>query len=199
MIGIVDFSAGNLASIQNCLQRLGAKFFISSSTEKLKTAKKIIFPGVGNAKSTMEFLEKKDLKKFLQNIKVPVLGICLGMQLFFDFSEESNNKCLEIFSGKVRKFSFSNKKIKIPHMGWNSVNFSEGCPIFKNIPQNFDFYFIHSFFCDPQNTNEIFGTTKYGEKEFTSVVWKKNFFGVQFHPEKSGKIGEKIFQNFLDI
>ena len=198
MIGIVDFCAGNLASVQNALEKIGAKFFVSDDEKKLAAAEKIIFPGVGHARDAMRNLREKNLINFLKNCEKPLLGICLGAQILLDFSEESGEKTLEILAGKVRKFD-KNCGEKIPHIGWNSVFLEKKNPLFEKISQNSDFYFVHSFFCDLKNSAEICGRTPFGKKKFCSFFHKKNFFGAQFHPEKSGKNGAQFLQNFVNL
>ena len=195
MIGLINYEAGNIRSVENALERLGQKFFISDDIEKLKKADKIIFPGVGNAEMAMKNLQKKSLDIFLKNCQKPVLGICLGMQIFFEFSEEGSTPCLNIFPGKINKFD-DKKCPQIPHMGWNDIEINK-----KNnfLTSDFDkkfFYFVHSFFVPV--CKYTIATCFYGEK-FSAAVNKDNFFGVQFHPEKSGDIGEKLLENFLKI
>jgi glutamine amidotransferase len=202
MIGIVDYNAGNLTSVCNVLDRIGVEYFISSDGEKLETAEKILFPGVGHAYSAMQELKKRGLDTFLQHTQKPVLGICLGMQLLFDSSEEGteeknkNTECLGLIEGTVKKFDRDVVSI-IPHMGWNEVS--------KIKPQHFllggiddylDFYFVHSYYCFPKNKENIVAMTDYEAQSFCCIAEKDNFFGIQFHPEKSAEWGEKIVKNF---
>lgn len=211
MIGILDYGAGNVRSVENALFRIGAAFFVSDNPKELEKADKILFPGVGHAASAMQILREKKLDQFLQTTKKPVLGICLGMQLLFEFSEESNGVCLGIISGRVQKFD-THKVPQIPHTGWNEVEFnSPHPPLFKEgedsapygkgrlggVNRNADFYFVHSYYCVPKNLEEILAETEYNGFRFCSAVKKENFLGVQFHPEKSGKAGEEILEFFL--
>lgn len=189
-IGILDFGGGNVQSVQNALERLECDFFLSGNPEELTKADKIIFPGVGHASAVMRTLRTQKLDVFLRETTKPVLGICLGMQLLFEFSEEGETEGIGIFAGKVRHFD-PNQVSCIPHMGWNSVTF---CSSEK---EKEDFYFVHSYFCEPQNPEEIWGETIYEEQKFCSAVRRDNFHGVQFHPEKSGKGGERFLREFL--
>ena len=193
MIVIIDYNSGNTGSIANALERLGEKYCITSNKEEIKKAKKIIFPGVGRASSAMDELKKKDLIEIIKNIKVPFLGICLGMQLLLPYSEEGNVKCLDIISGEVKKFTV----LKVPQIGWNNVKYVKNDPIFENIPQDSFFYFVNSYYVETKSDCEL-GFTNYGI-DFTSVIKKDNFYGVQFHPEKSGKIGEQLLIKFLKL
>lgn len=199
MLGVLDYNAGNIRSVQNTLEHLDIPFFISSDPEELQKADKILFPGVGHAKSAMEELKKRGLDVFLKNTKKPVLGICVGMQLLFDFSEEGDTECLGIIPGRVEKFDALKVKI-IPHMGWNEVSKIDSNNILlKNIPDYSDFYFVHSYFCHPKNRENIVAMTDYETMSFCSAVKHENFVGAQFHPEKSGKLGQEILKNFLEI
>lgn len=197
MIGIIDYNAGNLTSVCNALTRNATEFFVAQNPEELQKATKIIFPGVGHAKSCMQELCQRGFDQFLKTTSRPVLGICVGMQMLFEFSEEGDTKCLGIIEGSVKKFE--KEKVKtIPHMGWNTVEYSPS-PLFENIPQNTDFYFVHSYYCDPKNKEETLTTTEYENFSFCSAIQKDNFLGVQFHPEKSGKYGEMILENFCGL
>lgn len=193
MIAIINYNAGNIASVTNALTKLGVDFIITDDPEKIKKADKIIFPGVGRAETAMRELKKRKLDRLIPKIKVPFLGICLGMQLLFDYSAEDKINCLKIIPGSVKKFS---SKVKVPHMGWNKVKIEKSSPLWKNISDNNYFYFVHSFYAETQN--EEIATTNYDLK-FASAVQKNNFYGVQFHPEKSGKIGLKLLNNFCNL
>lgn len=194
MIQIIDYGAGNIKSVQNALKQLGINSKIISSAKELRNDSKIIFPGVGAAESAMEQLRKRGFTEIIPQIKSPFLGICLGMQLLMDFSEENNTECLEIIKGKVFKFP---KIVKIPQIGWNKV-MQEKCktPLFKNIPDQSYFYFVNSYYAD--SVSDSIGTTDYGIN-FASAISKNNFYGVQFHPEKSGEIGLKLLNNFCKL
>lgn len=188
-ITIIDYGASNLKSVSNALKKIGAPYTISDNPAIIKKAKKVILPGVGSAGAAMSELRKKGLIEVIRNLKTLFLGICLGMQLLFEWSEEGQTDCLGIIKGKVKKFD--DKKVKVPQVGWNKVN-----SILNDIPDGAYFYFVHSYYCAPKSQKVIMAATDYGE-EFASVVNFKNFWGVQFHPEKSGEIGLKMLKNFL--
>jgi len=194
-IAILDYGIGNIRSVQNALARLGQDSFVSSNPQELAEADKLIFPGVGSAGFVMKQLKEKGLDKFLQKYKNPVLGICLGMQLLFDASEEDETECLGIISGRVKKFDASKCKT-IPHISWNLINGQENNDLFKDIPQGSFVYFVHSYFA-PISENTI-AECFYGER-FSAAIRKDNFWGTQFHPEKSGDIGSQILKNFLNL
>ncbi|AIJ06270.1 imidazole glycerol phosphate synthase subunit HisH [Methanocaldococcus bathoardescens] len=195
MIGIIDYNAGNLRSIQKAVE-LYDKAIITNSSEELLACDKVILPGVGNFGSAMENLSK--LKETIYKIiedKVPFLGICLGMQVLFEESEEKKGiKGLGIIKGNVIKFKDVEK---LPHMGWNNVKIEKNCPLFEGIKDNSYFYFVHSYHVNPAE-DCIVGKTEYG-REFPSVINKDNVYATQFHPEKSGKIGLKIIENFVEL
>jgi glutamine amidotransferase len=195
MIGIIDYNAGNLRSIQKAVE-LYDKAIITSDSEELLACDKIILPGVGNFGSAMEHLAplKETIYKIVSD-KVPFLGICLGMQILLEESEEKIGvKGLGIIKGNVVKFRDVEK---LPHMGWNSVKIVKDCPLFENIKDNSYFYFVHSYHVNPVE-DCVIGTTEYG-KEFPSVINKDNVYATQFHPEKSGKIGLKVIENFVEL
>lgn len=182
MIGILDYGAGNIKSVQNSLDRLEVKYFVSDDPKKLETADKIIFPGVGNAKPTMKILKEKKLDHFLCSTNKFVLGICLGMQLLLEHSEEGDTNCLGIIPGEVKKFDIE-KVSKVPHMGWNKA-------------EDEYVYFVHSYYVPISEYTS--GICTYENHEFAASIQYKNFTGMQFHPEKSGKAGEQLLQNFLN-
>ena len=194
MITIIDYGAGNLKSVQNALDRLGATYEVTDDPAVVAKAEKVIFPGVGAAGSAMKELRRRGLAGPLKNLKVPLLGICLGMQLLFEFSEEDETKCLGIFLGQVNRFEDEN--LKVPQMGWNAVKFGGNCPLFKDVPDESYFYFVHSYFA-PLLT-ETCGVSLYG-RPFSAAVQKDNFYGLQFHPEKSGEVGLQILRNFIEL
>lgn len=196
MIGIIDYNAGNITSVTNLLDRLKIEYFLSSNNEKLSTAKKIIFPGVGHAATAMEELKKRKLDIFLKTTQKPIFAICVGMQVLFDFTEEGNAHCLGIIKGEVKKFSEAQVQI-VPHMGWNQIIKNTEKKGFVNINPNADFYFVHSFYCDPKNKDDILYETNYNGKKFCSAIEKNNITAVQFHPEKSGKWGEELLKEFI--
>jgi len=194
MITIIDYKAGNLASISNAVEKLGAEVQITNKPEDIQKAEKIIFPGVGEAKSAMQNLQDLNLVEPIRAFKGPFLGICLGMQLLFTKSEERDADCLNIIEGTVTKFP-ENVGLKVPQIGWNTVHHNDS-PLFKDINQNEYFYFVHSYYAPL--TEFTSGETEYGEK-YSSAVQKENFYGTQFHPEKSGEIGLKLLNNFLKL
>ncbi len=196
MIVVIDYGLGNLTSVKNALTKLGIPVTISNDPEEIKRAKALILPGVGAAGQGMINLKKLSLDKLIVNqVKAnkPILGICLGMQLLFSFSEEGDVDCLNIIKGKVKKF---NTELKVPEIGWNQVKISNNSKLLKGINNSY-FYFVNSYYCDPKDKETTKGITEYGEK-FCSVLEKDNIFGVQFHPEKSGKIGFELLKNFWE-
>lgn len=192
MIVIIDYGVGNLASVKNAFDKLKAESKISGDPLVIRKASALILPGVGAAGQGMKNLQKLGLDKLIiEEIQKgkPFLGICLGMQLLFEKSEEGNVRCLGILEGQVKKFK---KMRKIPQIGWNNVKFK----IPQGIPNNSFFYFVNSFYCLPKNQDIVAGLTDYGET-FASMVTKDNILGVQFHPEKSGPVGFKLLANFV--
>ena len=204
MIAIVDYGIGNIGSISNMLKRVKAKSYLASTKEDIKKAEKIILPGVGHFGSGMAALRNSGLIEILEHKvfveKVPVLGVCLGMQLMSDGSEEGNEKGLGWISGKVKHFSHLNTQgnIRIPHMGWNFVNSTKAHALTNNLIDKSKFYFVHSYYFECQNANDKLLNTQYGE-EFTSAIQKDNIMGVQFHPEKSHKYGMRLMENFVGL
>lgn len=192
---IIKYNAGNTRSLQYALQRLGLNPLISDNPEDILSADKIIFPGVGEASSAMNYLREKQLDKVIKLAKQPFLGICLGMQLMCVHSEENDTTCLGIFNEKVKLFTSNDSKLKIPQVGWNTITELKS-DLFKGISDNSYCYFVHSYFADAgQHT---IATTNYCVP-FSAALHKNNFYGVQFHSEKSAYIGEKIIENFLHI
>ncbi len=196
-IGIIDYQVGNIASIQNALNRLGVKSFVSKIPKELEVADGFILPGDGAAKKGMENLTSFGLdvliKKVIAN-KKPFLGICLGMQLLLSFSEEGNVTCLHILEGEVKKLQ---TKLKVPQIGWNQVSIkNKELRIMNKIPEESYFYFINSYVCLPKDQSVVAGITDYGEM-FCSALEKDIIFGVQFHPEKSGEVGLQVLRNFM--
>lgn len=192
MIAIVDYNAGNVRSVLNALHRLGAEAEVSSDPELLKKADRVIFPGVGNAKPAMQNLRERGLDKILLELYQPFLGICLGMQLMCSHSEEGDTDCLGIFPERVRHFEADKL---VPHMGWNELVGMRG-PLFEGLPHRADVYFVHSYFVELGADTSA--KSEYGHK-FTAALQRDNFYGVQFHPEKSGDAGAQILSNFLKI
>jgi glutamine amidotransferase len=191
-IVIINYGAGNIQSIMFAIERLGFKAVLSNNPDEIKAADKVIFPGVGEASSAMKMLLENGLDKLIPTLKQPVLGICLGMQLMCNKSEEGNTKGLGIFDVDVIKFT---PKVKVPQMGWNQI-YNLKSPLFKGINENEYMYLVHSYYA--ADCTESIATTDY-EVEYASALQKDNFYGTQFHPEKSGDVGEKILGNFLKL
>ncbi len=192
MIAVIKYNSGNTKSVLNALFRIGANPIITDDAEIISRAEKIIFPGVGEAGSAMAYLKKTKLDNAIKKLHQPFLGICLGMQLLCSHSEEGDTECIGIFNEKIKKFPPGQK---IPHMGWNTISNLKS-PLFKNIPAHQDVYFVHSYFAELGK--ETIATSGHGI-EFSAALQKNNFFGVQFHPEKSAAAGELILQNFLSL
>ena len=195
--GVVDYRAGNLRSIETALKYLGAGFIVSDNPSELEKCDKLIFPGVGEASSAMKNLSETGLDKFIIRYAVsgrPLFGICLGSQIVLTWSEEGNTDCLDIIRGNVRLFA-ADTGLKVPQIGWNSVSFSRPHYLFRGIPDNSSFYFVHSYYPDVENEFTI-GRCGYGIS-FSAAICRDNVCAVQFHPEKSGKYGLKMMQNFL--
>ena len=197
MIKIIDYKAGNAPSVMHAVNKLKFAAEFASKPEDLLNANCIILPGVGSAGATMESLEGSGLKDALTelviNKKIPFLGICVGMQILFNHSEEDDANCLGWLKGKVIKFNENN--IRVPQMGWNRVNFINNCPI--NITDGY-YYFVNSYYAVPEDKNDIWGTSFYGN-DFTAAVRQDNIWGTQFHIEKSGEAGLVLFKGFLGL
>ena len=189
---IINYGAGNIQSIMFAIERLGYKAVLSNDPAEIKAADKVIFPGVGEASSAMKMLLASGLDALIPTLTQPVLGICLGMQLMCNKTEEGNTKGLGIFNVDVIKFS---NKVKVPQMGWNTI-YNLKSDLFKNISEDEYMYLVHSFYAP--DCVESIATTNY-EQEYASALQKNNFYGTQFHPEKSGDVGEKILGNFLQL
>lgn len=202
MIVIIDYGLGNLGSVKNTMDELGVDSMISKSKKDIEKADALILPGVGSAKQGMENLKKRELDKVLvDEIKKgkPFLGICLGMQLLLSESEEGNVKCLGIIDGKVKKF---NSELKVPQIGWNGITIKNlelrVKNLFNKIPDKSSFYFVNSYYCQPEDKSIYIGETEYGVN-FCSVLIKKNITATQFHPEKSGQVGRQFIKNWIKI
>lgn len=196
MIVIIDYDAGNICSVSNALNRLGVDFVLSDDKEVIKSAEKVIFPGVGHAFAAMEKLRAKKLVSTIQQLKQPVLGICVGMQLLCDYSHEGNTEGLGVVHTDVQKFD-SSKDIKVPHMGWNRLRIEDDSSnLFNGVLTEDYVYFVHSYYV-PLNQNSI-ASCAYS-LEFSAAIKHENFYGIQFHAEKSGKVGERILNNFMNI
>jgi glutamine amidotransferase len=198
-LAIVKYNAGNIQSVLFALERLGLEAKVTDDKDELFSADKVIFPGVGAARSAMDSLKEKELDKVIKELKQPVLGICVGMQLLFEHSEESDTECLGIIPAKVKLFQNEvvspDIPIKVPQIGWNNL-YNLKTNLFKDVPEQSFVYYVHSYFAE-MNTYCI-GTSNYGV-EYCGAVQKDNFYGVQFHTEKSAKVGEKILSNFLNL
>ncbi len=197
-IGVVDYDAGNLTSVITALEYLNVDYISSKIPEELERADKIIFPGVGEADQAMNSLKRYNLDEFLRQYTMKgncLLGICLGYQILLTHSEESNTDCLGLIPGKVRKLPDS-INLKIPHMGWNTVEVLKKNVMFNGIPDNCSFYFVHSYYADLLDTDYALTATEYGIR-FSSGIINSNIAAFQFHPEKSGKYGLKLLDNFI--
>ena len=192
-VAILKYNAGNIRSVLFALERLGVDATVTDNTDELLSADKVIFPGVGEASTAMQYLQEKNLDKLITQLKQPVLGICLGMQLMCSFSEENNTNCLGIFDQQVRKFSAVG--FKVPQIGWNTI-YDLSSPLFKGISEKEFMYFVHGYYVEkcPQSIAVADYTL-----EYSAAIHKDNFYAVQFHPEKSGDAGQKILQNFLNL
>ncbi len=193
MVVIIDYNAGNTHSVINAFNRLGIEAILTCDKSKILQADKVILPGVGHAGSAMQELINRDLVQTIKLLKAPFLGICVGMQLLMDQSEEGSTSCLGIIKGQVKRFC--NEHYKVPQIGWNTVATGDDA-IFKGISNESYFYFVHSYYI-PNNPYSI-GTAYYTEK-YTAVIKKDNYYGVQFHPEKSGATGSQLLMNFLSL
>jgi imidazole glycerol phosphate synthase glutamine amidotransferase subunit len=204
MVVIVDYGMGNLKSVANAARSLGKKVRVSDSPNTLKRAKKIIFPGVGHFGRTVQELKKRKIFEVLKakiSQGTPYLGICIGMQVLFDASEEAPGlKGLGLIPGKVKRFK--NKGLIVPHMGWNQIKLkgqgSRGKDIFRGVKDKSFFYFVHSYYCEPKDKKVVLSKTKYG-LDFASSIHQDNIWALQFHAEKSQKLGLKVFDNFLEL
>ena len=194
MIAIVDYKMGNLRSVENALRRLGAEFTVTADAEVIRRAERVLLPGVGNAAEAMENLREAGLVDVIRSLRQPVLGICVGMQVMCRHSEEGNVDCLGIFDARVRRFE-SAPDVKVPHMGWNRINNLDS-KLFKGLERGSYVYFVHSFY--PELCPDTIATSKHGVM-FSAALKYENFYGTQFHPEKSGDVGECIIANFLRL
>ena len=210
MITVIDYGMGNLRSVSKALESLGAEVCVSNSPEDVARADKVILPGVGAFPAAMRELSARKLIEPIKSAIAsgkPYLGICLGLQLLFDYGEEGEGAAgLGILKGRVKRFpnhsitqSLNHQSLKIPHMGWNQVSTShKTCPLLTEIPDGSFFYFVHSYYGDPADRSVVALETEYGIR-FASMVWRNNLYATQFHPEKSQAVGLKLLRNFLDL
>lgn len=194
-IAVVKYNAGNIRSVDYALKRLGVEAVITSDKETLMSADKVIFPGVGEAETTMNHLKQEGLDELIKNLRQPVLGICLGMQLMCRYSEEGEVNCLGIFDAEVKRFLPEKQEDKVPHMGWNTIG-DLNSPLFEGFGENEFVYFVHSFYV---SVIEFTAATTNHILPFSAALHKDNFYATQFHPEKSGSTGERILTNFLNL
>jgi len=194
-IAIIDYNAGNVQSVQFALERLGVDSFLTNQAEEIITADKVIFPGVGEASTTMQHLRNLGLDKVIPQLKQPVLGVCLGMQLLCEHSEENDTPCLGIIPQKVVRFQPKDANIKVPHMGWNTISNLKSEIFSEEIAQEY-VYFVHSYYVELGKYTTA--TTDYVQP-FSAALQKDNFFATQFHPERSGSVGAKVLENFVKI
>lgn len=192
-IVIVKYNAGNIQSVLFALERIGVKAMVTDDKESILSADKVIFPGVGEASTAMNYLKERNLDQVIRSARQPLLGICLGMQLLCNHSEENDTQCLGIFDVQVKKFT--SNTLKIPQIGWNNI-YVEDNPLFKGLANNSYCYFVHSYYAE-LNNNTI-ASSNYGV-DFSCALARDNFYGVQFHPEKSADAGEQILKNFLAL
>jgi imidazole glycerol-phosphate synthase subunit HisH len=192
---IIKYNAGNIQSVLYALERIGKEATVTDDQEQIRAADKVIFPGVGEASSAMRYLKERQLDTLIKDLRQPVLGICLGMQLMCDFSEENDTPCLGIFPEKVKLFMPEDAKLKVPQIGWNNI-YNLKTNLFHDIPQNTYCYFVHGYYASLGG--HTIATADYVQP-YSAGLHRDNFYGVQFHPEKSAQAGEKIIKNFLDL
>ncbi len=195
---IVDYDAGNLRSVQRACREVGLTAEISADPERLRRAQRVIFPGVGAAGSAMKSLRARGLDRALVDVigaGTPVLGICLGLQISLESSEENDTTTLGIIPGRVRRFAFDRPELKIPHMGWNEVRVVKPHPLLDGVSPGDEFYFVHGYYPEPSSRDDVYAVTDY-EIEFACALGRGNFFGMQCHPEKSGRVGLGILERF---
>lgn len=194
MISIIDYKAGNLASVSNALERLGVEHRITFNKEELESSEAVIFPGVGHAQAAMSALKERDLIQWLKSTQKPLLGICLGMQLLYESSEEGETEGLGRIPGRLKKFDDST--VKVPHLGWNDFDMKKNHPLLSNLEIRSTFYYVHSYYAPV--TEFTLASCNYSVP-FAAVVARDNVMGAQFHPEKSGRNGEILISNFIKL
>ena len=207
MIGIIDYNAGNITSVERALKSLNIDYIRSKNPDDLKNCEKLLFPGVGDAAYAMEQLKETGFDKFIKesaSMGKPLFGICLGSQIIFEKSEEGDVECLGLIKGSIKHFytidkDLENEDLKVPHMGWNNLNRKNGSsPLLEGIPESSDFYFVHSYVICPEEEEVIKATADYGI-EVPSLIQKDNIYASQFHPEKSGTVGLRMLENFCKL
>lgn len=191
-VTIIKYNAGNIQSVLFALERIGVTALVTDDVEVLQKSDKVIFPGVGEASSAMHYLKERKLDEVIVNLKQPVLGICLGMQLMCQHSEEGNTNCLGIFDNNIKLFEVN---VKVPQIGWNNI-YDLKTDLFKNVKENEYMYLVHSYYAEV--SEHTIAKTNYG-LEYSSSLQKNNFYGVQFHPEKSSDAGQKLLENFIKL
>jgi glutamine amidotransferase len=194
-IVIIKYNAGNIRSVLFALERIGYSATVTDNADQIRQADKVIFPGVGEASTAMKYLNERNLDKLICSLTQPVLGICLGMQLMCKYSEENDTECLGIFEEEVKKFKVESLKMKVPQIGWNNI-YDLKTGLFKNVPENSHCYFVHGYYA--AKGEHTIATTDYVQP-YSSALYKNNFYGVQFHPEKSAAAGEQILKNFIEL
>jgi glutamine amidotransferase len=192
-LAIIKYNAGNIQSVLNAMERLGVEAEVTDDHNKIRAADKVIFPGVGEASSAMKSLKVNQLDQLIKELKQPVLGICVGMQLLCNYSEENQTECLGIVPITVKKFEPGSQKLKVPQVGWNDI-YNLKTALFSDIPENSFVYHVHSYYAD--NNKYAIANCNYGI-EYAAAISKDNFYGVQFHTEKSSEIGDRILKNFI--
>ena len=199
MIVIIDYDAGNLRSVQRACAKVGVQAVITNDPKVVRRAERVIFPGVGAAGSAMKSLRERGLDRAIKDVIAagnPVLGICLGLQISLDHSQENDQKTLGLVDGTVRRFRLNDPALKVPHMGWNEVHVKRSHPLLEDVRRGDEFYFVHSYYPVPQDDCVICAVADY-DGEFCCALSVQNYFGVQFHPEKSGRVGLRIIEKFF--
>ena len=195
---VIDYESGNLRSVAKALESIGVSPIVTGDASQIASADAVVLPGVGSGPAAMDALRQRNLVEPIRECVAsgrPFLGVCLGLQLLLDWTEEGGADCLGSVAGRVRRLPDG---LKVPHMGWNSVRFKREHPVFKGIPQDSHFYFVHSYYAAPDDETWVAGTTDYGVS-FCSIYAKDNVVATQFHPEKSGRMGLRIYQNFVTL
>ena len=195
VLTIIKYNAGNIQSVLYALERIGVSAIVTDDMEQIQKADKVIFPGVGEASTAMNYLRERKLDMLIKNLKQPVLGICLGMQLMCKHSEENDTDCLGIFDEPIKKFNVKGMGLKVPQIGWNTV-YNLKTKLFVGLEENSYCYFVHGYYA--ALGEHTIGTTDYVQP-YSSALHRDNFYGVQFHPEKSATVGEKILKNFIEL